>query len=143
MQQSYWSLFFISLFGILFSLVVGVWVAVLLVKKSWGKARCIISLIASIAFMFFCLFAFIPCIQDYSLIKENSYLEDDALMVEFTYVRDDLDGNGQRNYAKPKFYIENKNEYIVLNVKDVEIGKKYRIRYYPHTKICEILYCID
>ena len=143
MQKTYWTLYAISLLGILFSIaIVGVVVG-FFIKKHMGKPCFIISLLFSIVFMFICLFSFIPCVQDYKIVKENSFLEDDALMVEFTYVREDLDGNGQRNYAKPKFYIESKNEYVILKVKDVEIGKKYRIRYYPHTKICEILYCVE
>ncbi len=77
------------------------------------------------------------------MVINNEYVEDSAVVVEFTYVHKDLDGNGRVQYSKPKFYIENKNKYIILNVANVEIGKEYRIRYYPNTKICEILYCIE
>ena len=70
-------------------------------------------------------------------------MEDEATVVEFTCVRDDPDGNGQTQYSQPKFYIESKDEYIVLYVSNVEIGRKYRIRYLPNTKICEVIYCIE
>ena len=40
---------------------------------------------------------------------------------------------------KPKFYLIEKNEYIVLNVKDVELGETYAIRFYPNTKICDVI----
>jgi hypothetical protein len=89
------------------------------------------------------LYLIVPCIKDYKYVSNNEYLEADAEVVEFTYAKRDLDGNGQMTYAKPKFYIEETNEYIVLHVKDVEVGEKYRIRYLPNTKICEVLYHIE
>ena len=49
------------------------------------------------------------------------------------------DGSGRQENSKPKFYLIEKDEYIVLNVKDVELGETYIIRFYPNTKICEVI----
>ena len=77
--------------------------------------------------------------KDYKFVSNGEFLEDDGLVVEFTYIKNDLDGNGYTQYSKPKFYIEDKDKYIILNVANVEVGKTYRIRYLPNTKISEIL----
>ena len=75
------------------------------------------------------------CIRDYDFAKNNTFVEETLTVIEFTKVERDLDGNGQISYSKPKFYIHEKDEYIILHTKDVEIGKTYRVRYYPNTKI--------
>ncbi len=41
--------------------------------------------------------------------------------------------------SKPKFYLIDKDEYIVLNIKNVELNEIYIIRYYPNTKIGEVV----
>lgn len=41
--------------------------------------------------------------------------------------------------SKPKFYLIDKDEYIVLNMKNVELNEIYIIRYYPNTKIGEVV----
>ena len=81
--------------------------------------------------------------QDYDMVINGEYEEEDMLLVDYLNVHEDLDGNGQTSYTKPKFYIESKDEYIVLHLTDLEIGKTYRIRYYPNSKIAEVLYCVD
>ena len=66
----------------------------------------------------------------------GEYLEETAVVVCFTRVyRDEFEPDP--HYSRPKFYIPEKDEYVILNAANVEIGKTYRIRYYPHTKICE------
>lgn len=57
--------------------------------------------------------------------------------VEFTYANANLDGNGETQYAKPKFFVERTGQFIVLYASDIELGKQYIVRYYPNTKICE------
>lgn len=87
----------------------------------------------------FCVLKLIPIVKDFHLAVSNTYVEDTAIVVEFTEVYFDADGNGETHYSKPKFYIPEKDEYVVLYAADVEIGKEYRIRYYPNTKICEAI----
>lgn len=41
--------------------------------------------------------------------------------------------------SKPKFYLIDKDEYTVLNMKNVELNEIYIIRYYPNTKIGEVV----
>ena len=62
-----------------------------------------------------------------------------AKVVNFTVSCFDYDGSGGQENSKPKFYLIEKNEYIVLNVKDVELGETYVIRFYPNTKICDVI----
>ena len=59
------------------------------------------------------------------------------------YIKRDYDGNGEVLYRKPKFFIVETGEYIVLNTKEVSKGKKYTIKYYPNTKICEVTEYIE
>lgn len=81
--------------------------------------------------------------KDYDMVIRGEYEEDDMLLVDYLSIYRDPDGNGQISYSKPKFYIPSKDEYIVLYLVDLEIGKTYRIRYYPNCKIAEVLYCVD
>ena len=81
--------------------------------------------------------------KDYDMVISGEYEEDDMLLVDYLSIYRDLDGNGQISYSKPKFYIQSKDEYVVLKLVDLEIGKTYRIRYYPNCKIAEVLYCVD
>ena len=108
-----------------------------------SKRFFLITLVILALFVILCVHQIIPVIKDFPLVKNNEYLEEDAMVVEFTYVRENLDGNGQIHYSKPKFYIQRKNEYVILNLSDVEIGKSYRIRYYPNTRIGEVLFCLE
>ena len=94
-----------------------------------------------ISFAFSTLYAskFTLCCKDYNYVSNNTYIEEKAKVVEFTVSRIDYDGNGMQRNSKPKFYLIEKDEYIVLNVKDVEVGKIYIIRFYPNTKICDVI----
>lgn len=79
---------------------------------------------------------FLLCLKDYKYYSTGTYVEITGTVVEFMYVKRDNDGNGKVMYRKPKFLIEETGEYIVLNVKDVNIGETYTVKYYPNTKIC-------
>ncbi len=76
-------------------------------------------------------------------MSSGTYIEEKAQVVEFTVSRISADGNGKLENRKPKFYLIEKDEYIVLYEKDVEVGGVYVIRYYPNTKICEIIEAIS
>ena len=143
MYKTYWTLFTLGLLGMILSFILIVFISVLAIKGLIKKQYFIISTIVLVTAIAFSLHLFIPCIKDYRFISEGSFPEDEAVVVEFTYVKDDPDGNGETQYSKPRFYIESKDEYLVLNVSNVEIGKKYKIRYLPNTRICEILSCIE
>lgn len=59
-------------------------------------------------------------------------------MIEYTSVRKDSK-DGLVIYREPKFFLPERNEYVVLYTKDVVVGETYLIRYYPNTRICEII----
>lgn len=143
MQKTYWTLFSLTLFGIILSATFIVLLTVLFVRHFIKQKYFIAYTVVLVFAMLLCIYFFIPCFKDYNFVINNKFFEENAVVTEFTYIRDDPDGNGQKQYSSPKFYIENKNEYIVLNVSKVQVGKKYRIKYLPHTRICEILYCIE
>jgi len=81
--------------------------------------------------------------KDYDMVISGEYEEEDMILIDYLRIYRDLDGNGQISYSEPKFYIPSKDEYIVLYLADLEIGKTYRIRYYPNCKTAEVLYCVD
>ena len=37
-----------------------------------------------------------------------------------------------------KFHITETDEYVILHQSDLELGKKYRIIYYPNTRLCMV-----
>lgn len=143
MLKNYWTLFYLSLIGAvvflcLFTLGFIFMKKVFLVKKN-GLILLVASSVASLFLVIICVNMFIRCCKDYHYVVNNTYLEEKAQVVEFTHSRRDYDGNGQIIYRKPKFYLIDRDEYIVLNVKDVEVGETYIIRYYPNTKICDVI----
>ena len=91
-----------------------------------------------LACFIFGIVASVPFLCDYPMVSKGEGIVETAIVVEFTYENQNLDGNGEPIQAKPKFYIPSKNTYVI-KVANVEIGETYRIRYLPHTKICEIL----
>ena len=143
MVKNYWTLFcltsigmivFISLFvlGFLFAK------KIFLDKKN-GIILLIFSSCISLALSVWCASTFSLCCKDYKYVANNTYLEEKAKVVEFTVSRFDYDGSGRQEHIKPKFYLVEKEEYIVLNVKGVELGETYIIRFYPNTKICDVI----
>lgn len=143
MARTYWTLFALCMCGCILSVLLAVLIVVLFNKKRLSKKYLIGSMVALVFAFGLSIFQLIPCIKDYKLVINNEFIEAEAVVIEFTYTNDDLDGNGKTTYAKPKFYIESKDEYVVLDASNVEKGKKYVIRYYPNTKICEVVDCIE
>ena len=140
MQKTYWTLFALGLLGIILSILIFILILVLtnkgVISKKYGAVATAALLFTSIL----SLYLIIPCIKDYSLVSNSEFLEEEAIAVEFTYINRDPDGTGETQYSKPKFYIISKDKYVVLNIANIEIGKTYRIRYYPNTKIGEVVY---
>ena len=143
MEKTYWTLFALGSLGFFLSLLLIVALSILLFKKLLSKKYFIISTGVLLFALLLSLYLVIPCIKDYRYISNGDFFEEDAIVIEFTYVHHDLDGTGEIQYSKPKFYIENQEKYVVLKVSNVEIGKKYRIKYLPNTKIGEVLFCIE
>ena len=145
MEERYWQELNAAIFFILISIVVIIVLTVLKVKRvtklSNNSMFCVVLLLIMI--LLFSMKEMYVLAQDYSMVINGEYEEEDMLLVDYLNIHEDLDGNGQTSYTKPKFYIESKDEYIVLYLTDLEIGKTYRIRYYPNSKIAEVLYCVD
>lgn len=143
MEKTYWEIFFLSLIGCI--LFIGLLVLMLVfAKKVFFETK--YGLIKLSALSILCLFVialssvnFVRCCKDYYYVANDSYEEVKAKVMEFTYSKKDYDGNGQIINTKPKFWLIDHNESIVLYAKNVEIGKTYLIRYYPNTKICEVV----
>lgn len=143
MLKSYWTLFYLSLIGSLFFLCLLIWSLVLMRSLFLEKAYGLVKLAVVITlFLFLFIISgvnFVRCCKDYHYIYNGTFEKEEAKVIEFMYSKRDYDGNGQIINAKPKFLILDRNEYIVLNAKDVEIGKTYIICYYPNTKICKVI----
>ena len=143
MIKNYWTLFCLTLIGMIIFTSLFVLGLIFAKKIFFEKKNGIILLISCscITFAFGALFAskFTLCCKDYGYVSSNTYIEEKAEVVEFTVTRFDYDGSGRQENRKPKFHLIEKDEYIILNVKNVELGGTYVIRFYPNTKICYIV----
>ena len=143
MVKNYWTLFYLTSIGMIIFISL-FFLGFLFAKKLFlGKKYGIILLIVcsciTFAFSALCVSKFTLCCKDYNYVANNTYIEEKAMVVEFTVSRFDYDGSVRQENSKPKFYLIEKDEYIVLNVKDVELGETYIIRFYPNTKICDVI----
>ena len=143
MVNNYWTLFYLTLIGMIIFVslfILGfVFAKKIFLDKKYGIILLIVCSCVSFTLSALCASKFWLCCKDYQYVKNNTYLEEKAMVVEFMESHFDYDGNGEKSYSKPKFYLIEKNEYIVLNAKNVELGETYIIRFYPYTKICEII----
>lgn len=143
MVKSFWTLFCFSLVGVLLFLSLLVLELVFIRKLFLVKTYGLIKFAAVTAGLLFLLIiscvTFAQCCKDYHYIASGTFEEEKAKVVEFTYSKKDYDGNGQIINSKPRFLLVDQGKYIVLYAKDVELAKTYLIRYYPNTKICEVL----
>ena len=78
------------------------------------------------------------CCKDYKYFSTGTYIEVTGTVIDYMDIKYDYDGSGEIVYRKPKFFIAETGEYMVLNTKDVIKGKTYIIKCYPNTKICEV-----
>lgn len=108
-------------------------------KKKYGLFFLVICSCITLALSVLCTSKFVLCCKDYEYVSNNSYIEEKAKVVEFTNSYFDYDGSGRQENSNPKFYLVDKDEYVVLHVKNVELGETYIIRYYPNTKICDVI----
>ena len=143
MVKVYWELFYLTLIGMITCMLLFILGFVFAKRVFLGKQYGVILLIicSCISFALSSSFAvnFVACCKDYRYVSNNTYIEEKAKVIEFTVSRIDYDGNGRRVNREPKFYLIEKDEYIVLYEKDVEVGQTYLIRFYPNTKICQVV----
>lgn len=143
MEKTYWTLLSVSLCGLILSIVMIVLLAFLMFKGTISKKSFILYLFVLLFTICLSTKTIVPCLKDYKYVHNKTYIEEEATVIEFTYIHNNLDGNGKIQYSKPKFFVERTNEYIVLYTSEVDLGAKYKIRYYPNTKICEIQHQIE
>ncbi|MBQ8896317.1 MAG: hypothetical protein IJY88_05960 [Clostridia bacterium] len=101
-----------------------------------------------IGFVILCLSVFaseklILCFLDLPRVINDDYIEVVAEACRYDHKQDfghleDLLLNDQ-----VKFYITETDECLVLHQKGLEIGKTYRVVYYPHTRLCEVADVVD
>ena len=136
MLTEYWLLFALSVTGLASAGVFAVLCTCLFVKKKLNKPYFIGFCVALLFLATLGTYLFIPAALDFDMVISGEYLEETAVVICFTHANSD-EADPEIHYSQPKFYIPEKDEYVILNAANVEIGKTYRIRYYPHTKICE------
>ncbi len=136
MLTEYRLLLALSVFGLASTVAFTVMCTCLFVKKKISKSVFIGFCVALVFLASLSTYMFIPAMQDYEMATSGDYLEEIAVVICFTHAYSD-EFDPEPHYSQPKFYIPEKDEYVILNATNVEIGKTYRIRYYPHTRICE------
>ena len=147
MIKSYWSMFYLSLFGILFSIIFFILCIIIrkrifskdLLKTFEGKLQAAF-IVFGILFIFtFSTIEFIFCCKDYYYVSNNTYIETTGKVIEFTHVSNPYETGTQKSYSNPKFYLSEYDSYIILRTINVEVGETYLIRFHPNTRICEIV----
>lgn len=144
MAKNYLTLFWVSLIATVFFTVI-LFLLILFSKKIIlsKKYGMIILFFISLVMCSLSAKLFFLCCKDYKYFSTGTYIEATGTVVDYTYIKRDVDGNGEIIYSKPKFFIEETGEYIVLNTINVIKGKTYNIKYYPNTKICEVTECTE
>lgn len=112
---------------------------IFLKKKIW-RVLFIIGAFVLFIFNIFFINIFIKCCKNFTYVINNTYIEEKTKVVEYTTTSSfGYDGIDEQENSKPKFYLIDKDDYIVLNAKNVELGEIYIIRFYLNTKICEVI----
>ena len=143
MVKNYWSLFYLTLIGTIAFVSLFVFIFIfskkVFLNKKHGIPLLIICACTTFVLSAICANLFTLCCKDYRYICTGTYIEEKAKVVEFTVSYFDYDGSGRQENSKPKMHLIEKDEYVVLNVKGVEVGETYIIRFYPNTKICDVI----
>lgn len=142
MTRTYFLLFSVSVIGCIVSAIIII-LSIIFAKKILSLKG---GVLVFILLMFFFSFSTaitarltMLCIKDLKYVTNDTYEESEGEVIEFTKIKHDYDGSGKTIYSQPQFYFADKNEYVVLYARDVEVGETYLVRYYPNTKICEIV----
>lgn len=106
-------------------------------EKKGGRIVYAIFLCATLSFVGVGVRYAIPAFGDLPYALGDRYEEAVGLVMGFDEARYDADGNGRVNYSRPIVYLEETGETLVLHTKDLSLGKRYLVRYYPHTRIAE------
>jgi len=146
MISTFYSLLYLSLTGVISCPIILI-VAIHHIKKTlrfkfYEKYKIVVMAVCMALVLFVGALSakmFVLCCKDYQYASNYLVFEERAEVIEFTAKRYSSDGIEGYTYFRPKFYLIDKDQYIVLHVADVELGKTYIIRYYPHTKICEVV----
>ncbi len=143
MEKQFWALFYLSLIGLILICVLLI-VSIVFAKRiflqrKYGSVLLVVSVCALLLFVFLTTKHFIECYRDLSYVTSETYIEEECKVIEYTRIERDLDGNGQISYNDPKLHVIDTDEYIILHLQGVEVGGTYLIRYYPNTKICEVI----
>ena len=142
MIGKYYDLLKFSILGTISLFAVNVLVLIFR-KKILNKKYGILLFILCMAFCFrlLCGMAGIlyDCCIDYHYVSSNTYEEAQATVVGFNYTTKHSDGNGEIENSQPIFHLIEGNKTVVLYASDVELNETYLIRYYPNTKICEVI----
>ncbi len=142
MVEQYWELFALSLAGmVMFAamLVLSfVFAKKLFLNQKYGVVWLVLFSALLILVTALSTHHFILCCKDHSYVSDNTYIEAKAEMIEYTSVRKGSE-DGLVIYRESKFFLPERKEYVVLYTKDVVVGETYLIRYYPNTRICEIV----
>ncbi len=143
MVKDYWTLCYLTLIGMIIyasAFILGfIFAKKIFLDKKYGIIKLIICSCLSFSLCTLCVSIFTSCCKDYNYVYNNTYIEEKAKVVEFSVSRFEYDGNGRQEYSNPKFYLIEKDEYVVLHAKGVEVGETYIIRFYPNTKICDVI----
>lgn len=136
MLTEYWLLFALSVTGLAFAGVFAVLCTCLFVKKKVNKPYFIGFCVALSFLAILSTYMFIPAVMDFEMVITGDYFEETAVVMCFTHAYSD-EADPEMHFSQPMFYIPENDEYVILHAANVEIGKEYTVRYYPHTKICE------
>ena len=103
MIERYWTSLAFSVFGVVLSFCMIIVVSKLFLKGTLTKEYLVGAIFAIVVAIVLGLCWMIPLIKDYKYVINDKCFEADAVVVEFTEIDQNLDGNGQTSYTKPKF----------------------------------------
>lgn len=140
MVSAYWASFWGSIgFAVLcaFLFILGI---IYMVKDwEWVIKRLFPYICGLLVFLFLsvvCVYQIKNMCKDYSYVRNHTYIEEKAIIEEITITKGRF---GEEVNRGAKVRLLDSNEYIYFDIEGVTVGKTYIIRYYPHTKICEVV----
>lgn len=143
MQNIYWFLFYSCLF---ISVILLITIILLIVNSkkhiampNHGRGWLVFTLMLTLIIEIFSTTYFVNLCKDYDYAINNTYIENVGTVVEFTVITGD--NYDYKDYNLPKFYIPDEDYYIVLLVptNQIEVGSICLIRYYPNSRLGEIV----
>lgn len=148
MQNIYWLIFYSCLF---ISVILLITITLLIVNSkkhisnpNHGRGWLVFTLMLTLIIETFSTMYFVNLCKDYDYAINNTYIETTGTVVEFTVTTSDNYGD-YKSYSFPKFYIPDGDYYIVLAVPvyQIEVGSTCLIRYYPNSRLGEIVEVVE